>query len=379
MRILRALIKKEFLQIIRDPSSILIAFILPLMLLLIYRYGINLDTVVVNIGIKNENPNVETSRLVESFAQSKYVKAHIYDNRKEMYADMVRAKINGIVVIPNDFSSKLSRGGMADLQVIVDGSIVNTANYVQSYATMIPQQWLATSKYSSTLNSSLSTLKKGSTSQLITPELRMWFNQEIDSKHFILPGSLAITMTLIGILLTALVMAREWERGTMEALITTRVTRMQILLGKYIPYFILGMLSMAFSVSMCTLVFGVPFRGSYLILFFVSALFLLSSLGIGLTISMAFKEQFQASQAALAIGYMPAMMLSGLMFPINSMPAWIQAITYFIPARYFVSFVESEFLAGSIWPIILINSLYLGLLATFFFIINYRKTKMRLN
>ncbi len=369
MRILRALVKKEFYQLTRDPSTIIIAFVLPLMLLLIYMYGINLDTVTVSIGIKNENPDLETSRLVQSFDESKYVNAYIYETREDMYKDIVRSKLHGGVVIPNDFSTKLSRGEMADLQLITDGSQVNLANYVLNYSSVIPAQWLSDSKFKYLVKSP----------SLISTELRYWFNQDINSKHFILPGSIAITMTLIGMLLTALVVAREWERGTMEALLSTRVTKMQIIVGKYIPYFILGMLSMCFSVFMCIVVFQVPFRGHFLILFFVCALFLLTSLGAGLLISTNFKDQFLASQAALAIGYMPALMLSGLMFPISSMPEAMQIITYFIPARYFVAFVESEFLAGSIPMIIFVNSLFLGLLAILLFILIYRKTSVRLD
>ncbi|MBQ2611397.1 ABC transporter permease, partial [bacterium] len=263
MKILLALIKKEIKQILRDPSSIIIAFILPLISILIYMYGINLDSVKITMGIKNDDNSPEVATLVKSFGHSKYVNSITFDNMKDIETAILRSKIKGAVVIPNDFSTKLSRGQKADLLVITDGSEVNTANYVQSYALSIANQWLATSKYRGKIQK-----------PLINTEVRTWYNPDLNSYYFIVPGSIAITMTLIGILLTSLVIAREWERGTMEALLSTKVKAIHIVLGKYIPYFILGMLSMAFNVFLCVCIFQIPFRGSYFLLFIVSGLFL---------------------------------------------------------------------------------------------------------
>lgn len=367
MRILFALIKKEFLQIIRDPSSIIIAFVLPLISILIYMYGINLDTVKVTMGIKNDDASPEVATLVKSFGHSNYINSVVFDNEQDLQNGITRSKLKGGIIIPNDFSTKLAKGQTADLLVITDGSEVNTANYVQNYATQITNQWLLTSKYN-----------KLAEKQLISPEIRVWYNQDVNSHYFILPGSIAITMTLIGILLTALVVAREWERGTMEALLSTRVRKIHIVLSKYIPYFVLGMLSMAFNVFMCTGVFQIPFRGSYLVLFFVSGLFLFTSLGIGLLISSSLKNQFLASQVSIGIGFLPALMLSGLMFPINSMPTFFQYLTQVLPPRYYITFIESEFMTGTVWEIVIINSLFLSILGLFFFALVYKKTDMRL-
>jgi ABC-2 type transport system permease protein len=365
--ILRALIKKEFLQIIRDPSSILIAFVIPLLMLFIYGAGINLDTVKVTLGIKNDDPAPEIQTLLKSFNQSVFVNSVVYDNQDQMYRDIIRSKLRGAVIIPNDFSRKLSSGKPADMLIITDGSETNLANYAGIYPVAIANQWLSTSKFESKMRP-----------PLINTELRYWYNQDINSRDFILPGSIAITTTLIGILLTALVIAREWERGTMEALLSTDIKKYQLVLGKYIPYFILGMMSMLFSVFVCVVIFQVPFHGSLPILFGVGALFLFTCLGLGLLVSTKYKDQFLASQMALAVGYMPAMMLSGLMFPINSMPKIFQIFTYIIPTRYFVTFVLSEFLAGTVWKIVLINSVFLFCLGTFFFMMVYKNTKMRL-
>lgn len=369
MRILAALIRKEFYQIFRDPSSILIAFVLPFVLLLIYMYGINLDTLKVSLGMKIDDPSQQVTTLIDSFKSNKFVSLRVYDNKNKMYADLIGSRIRGMVIIPSDFSSKLDRGEIASVQVIADGSETNLANYVQNYSKTIIQQWLnATSKYAGR-----------STPSLININSRFWYNQEINSRYFVLPGSLSITMTLIGMLLTALVIAREWERGTMEALLTTRVTRLHIVFAKYISYFLLGMASMCFSVFMCVSVFQIPFRGNFFVLFLFSAAFLLTAMGQGLLISTFFKDQYTASQASLVAGFLPALMLSGLVYPIQSMPAPIQWICAFVPARYMVSCIQSEFMAGTVWEIIIPNTIYMLFLSLILFILVWSKTEMRLD
>ena len=367
MKILLALIKKEIKQILRDPSSIIIAFVLPFISIMIYMYGINLDSVRVTMGIKNDDPTPEVATLVKSFGHSKYVNSIYFDNMKDIETAIVRSKIKGAVIIPNDFSTKLARGQNADLLVITDGSEVNTANYVQSYALAIANSWLATSKYSHSANP-----------PAINTEIRTWYNPDLNSHYFIVPGSIAITMTLIGILLTSLVVAREWERGTMEAMLSTSVKTIHIVLGKYIPYFILGMLSLTFNIFLCIVIFQIPFRGNYLVLLLVSGLFLFTSLGIGLNISSVLKNQFLASMVAMSVGFMPALMLSGLMFPINSMPVFFQHLTRILPPRYYVSFIESEFMAGTVPEIVIANAIYLTILGLILFAAVYKNTITRL-
>lgn len=367
MKILFALIKKEIKQILRDPSSIIIAFVLPLISFLIYMYGINLDSVKVTIGIKNDDNSPEISTLVKSFGHSKYVNSINFENIQEIENAIKRSKIKGAVVIPNDFSTKLSKGETADLLVISDGAETNTANYVQSYALSITNEWLATGKYRSKMEK-----------PIISGDLRTWYNPDLNSHYFIVPGSIAITMTLIGILLTSLVVAREWERGTMEALLSTNVRAIHIVLGKYIPYFLLGMVSMAFNVLLCVGIFHIPFRGNFIILFFISGIFLFTSLGIGLLISSLLKNQFMASMVAMSLGFMPALMLSGLVFPINSMPVFFQNLTRIIPPRYYISFIESEFMTGGVNIIRFENAVYLTILGLILFSAVYKKTQMRL-
>lgn len=368
MRILRAFIIKEFYQIIRDPSSILIAFVLPLMILFLYRFGVNLDTVKVKIGIKVDDHSQQVTSLIDSFKDNKFITPVFYDNPQKMYNDLAGSHLRGIVVIPNDFSTKIDRGETATAQIITDGSEVNLANYVQNYSTAILNQWLNfTSGYYRKIPPSL-----------INIQSRIWYNQEINSHYFILPGSLSITMTLIGMLLTALVIAREWERGTMEAILTTKINKIHIVLGKYIPYFVLGMTSMAVNVFFCIVVFQVPFRGNLLVLALFSALFLFTAMGQGLLISTILKNQFTASQAALFAGFLPAMMLSGLVFPINSMPVFMQWLSMIIPSRYFVSCIQSEFMAGTVPEIIIPNCIFLALFGLILFMIIYSKTSVKL-
>lgn len=366
MRILLAFIKKEFLQIIRDPSSILIAFILPVLLSLIYMYGVNVDSVNIRMGLKLDDTNPHVITLAKSFSNNSYIKTHIYDNKDSMYSDIVNSQIQGAVIIPNDFIENLTYGRPAQVLVIADGSETNTANYVQSYASGIINQWLKEMKFSKPQV------------KLIDPQLRVWYNAEMDSHNFILPGSLAVTLSLVGLLLTALVVAREWERGTMEALLSTRLARWQFVVGKYFAYYLLGISSFIFDIFLCVVVFSLPFRGSYIILFLVGSLFLLTCMGIGLFISSFFKNQFLACQISLLMGFLPALLLSGLMFPISSMPVFFRYLTLVLPQRYFVTFIESEFLAGTIPDIVLFNTLFLSFLCIVLFFLVYKNTLARL-
>ncbi len=362
-----ALIKKEFYQIIRDPSSILIAFVLPLIILVLYRYGVNLDTVKITLGIKNDDINPRISTLINSFDHSDYIKTRFFNSKEQMYKEIKNSKLKGAIIIPNDFTKNLLRNETSDVFVITDGSEANLANFVQSYTNSILNDWLYSSDFKYSLNS-----------PLISPQIRFWYNQDINSHYFILPGSLAVTMNLIGMLLTALVISREWERGTIEAIYSTKITKLDFVLGKYIPYFTLGMLSFIFNVFLCIYVFRIPFLGSLLILFFVGGLYLFCCLGVGLLISSSYKEQFSSSQMALSFGLLPALMLSGLIYPISSMPKFFQLLTSILPPRYFITFIQSEFMAGTIAKIVLINSLFLSLLGVGLFFMVKRNINLRL-
>ena len=364
---INALIKKEFYQIIRDSSSIMIAFILPVIILILYRYGVNLDSVKITLGIKNDDTNPRLSTLINTFDKNKYIKTQYFFNKDEMYSKIRNSELKGAIILSNDFTKKLANNEKAQIFVIADGSEANLANYVKSYVEAISSLWLGVSDF-----------KYSARKPLITTTTRFWYNQDINSHYFILPGSLAVTMNMIGMLLTALVISREWERGTIELIYSMPIKKLDFILSKYIPYFILGMISFIFSSLICIFIFRIPFLGNFLVLFFVGGLYLLSCLGIGLLISSSYKEQFSSSQMALSFGLLPAMLLSGLIYPISSMPTIFQWLTSILPPRYFIIFIQSEFMAGTIPKIVLINSIFLSVLALLLFFAIYHNINLRL-
>ena len=362
---LRGLIRKETLQILRDPSSILIAFVLPAILLLLFGYGVSLDAEHVPVAVVIENPTSETSSFAASLVNSRYFAATIMRDRRTAEQALVAGADDAIVVLRSDFSRRLWSPEGAPIQVIVNGTDANTARIISGYMDGIWQSWL-----------SQRALDRGfNLTPPVVVDQRVWFNAEVRSRNFLVPGLIAIIMTLIGALLTAMVIAREWERGTMEALLVTPVRIGEILLGKLVPYFLLGMGGMALSTAMAVWVFGVPLRGSFVVLSAVSALFMLTALGMGLLISTVARSQFVAGQIAIVVAFLPAFILSGFIFDIGSMPFVVQLITHVVPARYFVSSLQTLFLAGTVWPVVLTNGGALLLMATLFLALTRRKSR----
>ncbi|MEQ4512423.1 MAG: ABC transporter permease [Dickeya sp.] len=369
-RRLRALCLKETRQILRDPSSALIAFVIPLLLLFIFGYGINLDSSRLNVGVLMEQHSAEANSLARAFTGSPFLAVTLSDNRPALIEKMQAGQIRGLIVVPADFATRLARPqDSAPIQVITDGSEPNTAQFVQGYAQGVWQLWQQ--QYAQ---------DNGSYYQpLIDVQTRYWFNAAAISRHFIIPGAITIIMTVIGAILTSLVIAREWERGTMEALLSTQVTRAELLLTKLLPYYVLGMIAMVLCVVVAVFVLGVPYRGSLWLLFGMSSLFLASTLGMGLLISTLTRNQFNAAMVALNAAFLPAVMLSGFIFEIHSMPVLVQAVSYLIPARYFVSTLQTLFLAGNIGSVLLMNLLFLMTSAVFFIGLTAWKTRRRLD
>jgi drug efflux transport system permease protein len=365
---LTGLLRKEALQILRDPSSIAIAFVLPLVLLLLFGYGISLDARRVPIALVIENPTAETESFAASFAQSPYFDPLALRQRRVAEAALVAGEVSAVVVLRSDFSRRVRDSRGAPIQLLLNGTDANTARLISGYVDGAWHAWL----------------EQVARDEGVAPtvparmETRVWFNAAVRSRNFLVPGLIAIIMTLIGALLTALVVAREWERGTMEALLVTPVSTSELLLGKILPYFALGMGGMALSVIMAIGLFGVPFRGSFLVLALTSALFLLAALGMGLLISTISKNQFVAGQIAIIATFLPAFILSGFIFDIQSMPTLVQWITHLIAARYFVAILQTSFLAGNVWSIILPNAAALALMAAFFLGMTRHKTLRRL-
>lgn len=366
---LKALIIKELHQVVRDPSSILISVLLPLILLFIYGFGVSLDLDHLRIGLVLEDTSPLASSFAKALGDSKYFDLTVVRHRQALDKAITKGEVRGLIVIPSYFTEQVFLPDhVGPIQVIADGSEPNTANFVQNYVQQAWANWVRQENISSAT-------KNISFVQL---DSRIWFNEELESRNFLIPGSLAIIMTLTGTLLTALVVAREWERGTMEALMSTPVTIIEILLGKLIPYFFLAMGSMIMSVLLALLFYDIPFRGSWLALLFVSAIFLFPALGLGLLLSTITKNQVAAAQASMTAGFLPAFILSGFIFEIASMPPIIQGITHIIPARYFVSSLQTIFLVGDNWELIWKNLLPMFLVGLLFFGMTARRTVKRL-
>ena len=362
------LVRKEAVQILRDPSSILIAFVLPVVLLLLFGYGVSLDAKRVPVALAVEAPSPETASFVAALGGSTYFAPFAVGDRRAAEALITDGRVDGIVVLRADFARRLLSPRGAPIQVIVNGSDANSARILSGYLEGAWQAWLG--QYAADRGQHIA--------PPVAVEQRVWFNPELRSRNYLVPGLVAIIMTLIGTLLTAMVVAREWERGTMEAMIVTPVRIGEILLGKLIPYFTLGMGGMALATAMAVFLFGVPLRGSLIVLVGVSALFMLAALGLGLAISTVARTQFVAGQVALIVAFLPAFLLSGFIFDIGSMPRMVRGLTHLIPARWFVSALQTLFLAGDIPGVVLADALALALMAAVLLGVTLRRTRKSL-
>jgi ABC-2 type transport system permease protein len=362
-----SLVKKESRQIVRDPSSIAIGIVLPLVLILLFGYGLSLDVMNVPVAVVLEDPSPDATELAASFELSPYFDAELLPSMTRAQQLMLARKVDAIVRIRPDFARHLALGD-AEVQVLVHGIDANHARIIQTYAQGAISQWAARR----------SAEGKAVLSGPVAVQNRLWFNEANESRYFLIPGLIVLIMTLIGAFLTSLVVAREWERGTMEALFVTPVRPDEILLGKTIPYFVLGMIGLALCLLAAKFLFHVPFRGSVMVLISASMLYLLVALAIGLLISSEFKNQFVASQIALLVTFLPAVMLSGFLFDLRSMPAVVRIVTYILPARYYVALLQTVFLAGDIWSIIVPNAAVLAGMAVLFLVLTRRATQKEL-
>jgi len=363
------LMRKEFLQILRDPSSIAIAFVLPVILLLLFGYGVSLDAKHVPIALVVEKPDAATASFTGAFRKLDYFAPQPFADMRAAEAAMQAGEVDAILHLKSTFGRDIYQTGGAPAQLIVNGVNANTARLVTGYVTGVWATWLQ----------QLADVRGEPLALPVLIQQRVWFNSELKSHNYLVPGLIAVIMTLIGALLTALVVSREWERGTMESLMATPVSIAEIMLGKVVPYFILGTGGMLLSVAMAVWQFGVPLRGSLLVLITVASLFLLVALGMGLLISTVSKNQFVASQIALIVTFLPAFLLSGFIFEIDSMPQVVQAITHIVPARYFVSLLQTLFMAGNVWSVIWPNALALAVMAVFFLFLVRRISRKRLD
>jgi ABC-2 type transport system permease protein len=345
MRLTRllAVARKEVLQIVRDARSLIIVVLMPAVLVLLFGYGVNLDLKGMPVYVLDQDGSQQSQDMLKHFQASEYFHvARVVTG----YPQLTRALDDGHakmgIVIPWDFSQRLSDGRPVEVQALVDGSDDNTANVLIGYAQAVVQGYSAQIQIDWLRARGLSIQPSA-----MSVETRTWYNEDLESSAFIIPGVLALVMSVIGAFLTSLTIAREWERGTMEQLISTPVTAMEIMLGKLAPYFVLGMLDTVISATIAIYWFHVPFRGSWITLMGASALFMVVVLALGFYISVLAKSQFAASQIALLITFLPAFLLSGFLFSIEQMPIALQWITRILPARYYVSALKEIFLKGT--------------------------------
>ena len=340
-----AIARKEFIQIRRDPRSLLIALLMPIMQMTLLGYGASLDAKHLAVYAFDRDGSQTSQALLKRFQASPYFDLVRTVDDYGALADVVDAgNCKLALVVPPDFSRRLRLGGLVTVQAIVDATDDNTASLAMGYAEAViggfsrdvQLDWLG---------------RNGLPARAAVPplsvEARTWYNEDLESRNFIIPGIVALVMTLVGALLSSLTIAREWERGTMEQLVSTPVTAREIVVGKIVPYFVIGLVDAALCVGFGIGWFGVPFRGTFVTLFVATALFLTVVLGIGFMISVAIPNQVGASQIAILVTLLPTNMLSGFVFPIDQMPAPIRAVTYLVWSRYYLTILKAVFLKGS--------------------------------
>jgi len=339
-----AMARKEAIQLRRDPRSLALAFLLPLVLIVLFGYAITFDVRNIELGVLDEDQSSASRQLIEAFESSGYFRiVDVFDRTNQIDASLERGTIRLALTIPPTFHADLATGRRAQVRVLLDGGDANTATISQNYADAIIDRF------------AIAHFSGGRTPPaMTTAEARVWYNETLESRNTIVPGLVAVIMSIIAAMLTALTIAREWERGTMEQLAATPVHQSEVIIGKLIPYVVIGMLDVALAVTAGILVFGVPLEGSVALLTVLTLLFLVGALGLGMLISAAVKSQVLATQAAILATYLPALLLSGFIFSIDSMPIVLRGITFAIPARYYVSVTKGIFLKGVgmevLWP-----------------------------
>lgn len=366
---IRALIVKETRQLLRDKGNILVGMFLPVMLILIFGYGLSFDVKNMPVALVMEDHSATAADVVSGFYLSPYFSPVAVTTMREAETLMLDRKVDGIVYVRSNFSRELAAGAAA-IQLLVNGVDANRARVMLAYAQGAIGQWSARAQASGeSLGGNLGTVRV---------EQRAWFNEANTSTWFLVPGLIVVIMTLIGAFLTALVMAREWERGTLEALFVTPVRSGEVLVSKIVPYFCVGLVGLALCLLAARFLFEVPIRGSLLLIAFASMLYLLVALGIGLLISSAVKNQFLASQIALIVSFLPALMLSGFIFDLRSVPFVVRAISSVLPATYYVEALQTLFLAGNVWGLILKDFAVLALSAFLLLAMARRQTRKEL-
>lgn len=362
---LLALIVKEFRQLMRDKSNLILGIGMPLFLILIFGYALSYDVSNSKIAVVTPKISTHTQDLIEKFQGSPYFSVEQLSNMKSAQAHLVAQEVDAVLAFSDDFEAQLAKD-QAKLQVLVNGTDPTRASVVSAYIQGIVASWA--SQHFHHLPPAVVQL-----------ETRMWFNVANNSTWYLVPGLIVLIMTLVGTFLTALVMAREWERGTLESMFVTPVRSVEVLIAKIIPYFCVGMVGMLMCVLAAKFLFAVPIYGSYWVIALASMLYMLVSLGIGLLISSATKNQFVASQIALLVSFLPAMMLSGFVFDLRNVPDVVFYISQILPASYFMELIRNLFLVGNNLPLIIKDCLMLLLFSMIYLYLAHVLTRKRLD
>lgn len=370
----RAVFRKESLHIFRDSRSMIMALILPVGMLLMFGFALTLDVDRIPTLVYDQDQSPQSRQLIERFQGSRYFQI---EGRVDSYGPIQAAVDRGVcllgLVIPEDFSRNLLSGRPADVQVILDGSDSNTASIALGYSQLLLQS------YSFELTSGEFNRRSGQ--RLINPietRLRVWYNSELKSKNYIVPGLIAVILMIIAALLTSLTIAREWEMGTMEQLLSTPLRPAELVLGKMGAYFLLGIVDLLVALGIGILIFRVPFRGSFLFLVFTSCVFIFGTLSWGIFISASARSQLLAYQMGMVSSVLPAFLLSGFVYAIENMPRVIQVVTYAVPARYYVKILNGIFLKGAGWSVLWVEVLFLVAFAVIVFAASVRKVRQKL-
>lgn len=337
-----AIARKEFIHVLRDPRSLGMAIAIPMLLLMLYGYALTLDVDNVPMMVWDQSESQASREFISRFDGSRYFRVRGYvRSYREMEKAIDSARALVALVIPRDFAGRVESGRPTSVQLIVDGSDSNTATLAESYADVVALT------YSQDI--ALQQIQRNGSAAPRAPlefRPRVWFNPDMESKNYIVPGLIAVIMMVIAAMLTSLTVAREWERGTMEQLISTPVKSRELILGKLLPYFSIGLIDVLLAVLLGKFLFRVPLRGSVGLVFILAAIFLVGAMSLGIVISIVTKSQLLANQLAMVLTFVPALLLSGFVFAIPNMPKLLQLITYLVPARYFVALLKAIYLKG---------------------------------
>lgn len=365
----RALLRKEFNQLWRDNSSLLIGIVVPIMLIFLMGYGLSMDVKNVPTAVVLEDTSPTVHDMLSFMDGSEYFDPTYVTSMAEAEKMMGRRTVDAIVRVPVDFTESLY-AGRGKVQVILYGPDSSNATTIRGYIESGIGTWQSANM------SKFITTTSGNGSVSVTS--RLWFNDANTSTWYLVPGLMVMIMTLVGVFLTALVMAREWERGTLEAIFITPVRTLELVLAKMVPYFCVAMIGFVICLWSSRYCFDVPLNGSLFILVLCSVLYLFVSLGVGLWISAVTKNQFVACQMSLVVSLLPCMMLTGFLFDLRCVPTWISAIGHVMPPTYYMELVKCLFLAGNNWPLITENCIILAIYAVFFVSMALHVTKKRL-